>query len=146
MEELLELRTAIKEHRYIDALWLVDEIETMSKEDKLNKMGSYLAVLLMHLIKQHAEKRSTRSWERSIKNAVYEINRTNKRRKAGGHYAGKTQLKELIEEVYLHAVTEATFEAFEGQYTEKELSEKINEREIKQKALALIVQESEIPF
>jgi hypothetical protein len=37
----------------------------------------------MHLIKQQAENRTTRSWEVSIRNFVREIQRENKRRKSG---------------------------------------------------------------
>jgi len=39
----------------------------MSKDDKLNKIFSFsIMILIIHLIKQQAEKRTTRSWEVSI--------------------------------------------------------------------------------
>jgi hypothetical protein len=69
MEELLLLRQFIEEKQYDKALEIVDELEEMSREDKLNKIYSYAIILLLHLIKQEAEKRSTRSWEFSIYNA-----------------------------------------------------------------------------
>ena len=94
MEELLMLRQYIQEQNYEKALELVGELEEMSKEDKLNKIYSYAVILLLHLIKQEAEQRSTRSWEFSIYNATKEIKRVNKRRKSGGYYAA-----ELIEGV-----------------------------------------------
>ena len=89
MEELLELRKSIKSGNYTKALEIVDELEAMSKEDKLDKIYGYTIILLLHLIKQDAEKRTTQSWEVSIKNSVERINRINKRWKSGGYYAQK---------------------------------------------------------
>jgi hypothetical protein len=86
MEELLELKRLIYRGDIQDALLLIDEMEEMSKEDKINKIYSYCIVLLTHLIKQNAEKRSTRSWQVSIDLAVDRIQRINKRHKAGGTY------------------------------------------------------------
>ncbi|HEY9768238.1 MAG TPA: DUF29 family protein [Coleofasciculaceae cyanobacterium] len=83
MEELIELRKSIQEQNYPKALQIVDELEEMSLENKLNKIYSYMIVLFLHLIKQEAEKTLTRSWELSIVNSVKQINRTNSR-KAGG--------------------------------------------------------------
>ena len=40
MEELLELRRSIDERRYVDALLIVDELEEMSRDDKINRMDS----------------------------------------------------------------------------------------------------------
>lgn len=44
MEELFELRTAIEEHRYSDALRLIDEMEEMSRDEKINKVDSYVII------------------------------------------------------------------------------------------------------
>ncbi len=77
MEELLELRICLEQHRYDDALAIVSELEEMSKEDKINKIGSFVKILLIHIIKRHVEQRTTRLWDTSIANAVYEIRRTN---------------------------------------------------------------------
>lgn len=86
MEELLELRELLQQGKVDEALLLVDELEDMSLSDKINKIDSYGVILLVHLIKQQAEKRSTRSWEISIENAAREISKLNKCRKAGGYY------------------------------------------------------------
>ncbi|NEQ12218.1 MAG: DUF29 domain-containing protein, partial [Moorea sp. SIO4E2] len=86
MEELTLLRQLIEEKKYHKALEIVDELEEMSREDKLNKIYSYAVILLLHLIKQEVEKRTTRSWEFSIYNASKNIKRVNKRRKSGGYY------------------------------------------------------------
>ena len=68
MYELEELRKRIEEQDYVAALQIVDQLDEMSKEDKLNKIYSYMVILLIHLIKQEAEARTTSSWNRSIFN------------------------------------------------------------------------------
>lgn len=70
MEELLELKALLREGKVSAALDLVEELEEMSKTDKLNKIFSYGIILLSHLIKQAAGQRSTRSWEFLIHNLV----------------------------------------------------------------------------
>jgi hypothetical protein len=139
MEELLTLRQHLENHDYDAALAIVAELETMSKEDKLNKIYSFAVVLLIHLIKQAAEQRSTRSWEFSIYNATKEIKRINKRRKTGGYYASPEELQEIIEDAFDTALKKAALEAFEGQYTEQELAQKITENEVKSQALQAII-------
>jgi len=139
MEELYELRSYIEQGRYPEALVLLGEMEEMSREDKINKIGSFLVVLLLHLIKQHVEKRSPRSWEVSIRNAVSEIGLTNKRRKAGGHYLTGEELRDAIEERYASALRLASLEAFEGRYDPPDLAEMVDEAQIKAEALTLIL-------
>ena len=139
MEEIAELRTYLEQGRYSDALTLVGEMDEMSRDDKINKIMSYVEILLIHLIKQHAEKRSVRSWEISIRNSIRAIERSNKRRKAGGCYLTKDELQEAIDEIYQTALDMASLEAFEGQYDELELATKIDEKQIKKEALNLIL-------
>ena len=88
----MELRQAISEGRYSDALHIVDELDEMAKDDKANKVFSFAEILLIHLIKQVAEQRPTRSWDGSIEHAVYQIKRVNKYRKSGGHYMSNEEL------------------------------------------------------
>jgi hypothetical protein len=138
MEELIELRQYIEAHNYDKALELVADLEEMSKEDKLNKIYSYGIVLLVHLIKQQAEKRSTRSWEFSIYNAVKEIQRVNRRRKAGGNYANEAELVDLLLDGFETAIRKAALEAFEGQYSDQELRAMVDPEHIQAQALELI--------
>ena len=70
MEELFSLKELLLSGNVTDALVLVEELTEMSKDDKLNKIFSFGKILLLHLIKQAAEKRKTRSWDLSIANAV----------------------------------------------------------------------------
>ena len=100
MEELWELKEFLLGGNISDALLLVEEMTEMSKDDKLNKIFSFSIVLLRHLIKQQAEKRSTKSWETSIFNTVKQIQRSNKRRKVGGDYLTQAELRETLEDAY----------------------------------------------
>jgi hypothetical protein len=136
MNELQQLREKIENQDYQGALEIVNELEEMSVEDKLNKIYSYMVILLVHLIKQEAENRSTNSWDRSIFNSVKYINKTNKRRRSGGYYADSLTLHEIIDEAYSHALQEAAFEAFEGKLSVLELGAKVDEQKIKMKAIA----------
>jgi hypothetical protein len=140
MDELLELRAHIEQGRYPEALALVGELEEMSRDDKINKIESFLCVLLIHLIKQRAEQRTTRSWEVSIKNALDAIARTNKRRKSAGYYLSKEDIEEAIDEVYPTALRQASLEAFEGRYDEDELAAKFDEGALKVEALAGVLE------
>ncbi len=138
MNELQELREKIENQDYQGALSIVNDLEEMSVEDKLNKIYSYMIILLVHLIKQEAEARTTSSWDRSIFNSVKYINRTNKRRRSGGYYANSETLNEIIEEAYDHALQEASFETFEGKIDARELGAKVDPDRIKLKAIAFL--------
>jgi len=141
MEELITLRKYIEAGDYTKALEIVGELEEMSKEDKLNKIYSYAVILLVHLIKQQAEKRTTRSWDVSINNSVRQIKRTNKRRKSGGYYASADELIETIEEAFEAAIDRAALEAFEGRHDTNELKQMIDVAIVKEVALNLIAYE-----
>ena len=139
MEELFELRTHIEKGRYAEALGLLGEMEEMSREDKINKIESFLDVLLIHLIKQQAEKRTTRSWNASVHNALRQIEKTNKRRKSGGYYLSEDELKASAEESYRASLKYASVEAFGGAFHEAELARMVDEAQIKKEALELIL-------
>lgn len=138
MEELIKLRESIKKQDLVTALQIVDELEEMSVEDKLNKIFSYMIVLLLHLIKEDAEKRLTKSWKLSINNSVKQINRTNKRRKSRGYYAKKSDLIEIINDAFELALEGAAIEAFGGAYDEPELLNLIDVERVKDKAISLL--------
>lgn len=139
MEELCTLKELLLKGDIKGSLALVEELEEMSRDDKINNIRSYAVILLLHLIKQQAEKRTTRSWEVSLRNSVREIQRKNKRRKAGGYYLTTEELVETLEEAYLNALDEASLEVEEGRYEPEELEKLINKEEILNHALALIL-------
>lgn len=138
MEELILLRESIEKHDFATALQIVDDLEEMSVEDKLNKIFSYMVILLLHLIKEDAEKRLTKSWKLSINNSVKQINRTNKRRKSGGYYAKKDELFEIVNDAFELALEGAAIEAFGGAFDEQKLLSMIDVEKIKNKAISLL--------
>ncbi len=138
LDELDELREAIKSGDYSQALALIDELDEMSRDDKINKIGSYMRVLLIHLIKQTAEQRSTRSWDASINAALRQIARTNQRRRLGGYYLDDYSLAEALAEVWPDALEWAAMEAFEGVYSMAELNEMVDMQSLLADALERI--------
>src|SRR5436190_20602607 len=96
MEELDELRMLVCHGDYEAALALIDELDAMSRDDKLTKIEGYMQILLVHCIKQAAEQRTTRSWDVSIAEAARRIAKVNKRRKAGGWYLLTEDLQDTL--------------------------------------------------
>jgi predicted alpha/beta-fold hydrolase len=139
MEELMTLKELLHQGKITEALELVEELEEMSKNDKLNKIFSFGIILLLHLIKQAAEKRSTRSWETSILNCVKQIQRSNRRPKAKGTYLTEEELLETLQDAYESALREAALEAFEGRYEAEELGEFVSREEVVFRAMDLIL-------
>lgn len=134
MIELQELRKKIEAQDYLGALEIVNELEEMSVEDKINKIESYMVILLLHLIKQKAENRTTSSWNRYICNSTKAINKTNKRRKAGGFYLNNETLQNLLKE----NLEDAAYEAFEGKLSISELKSKFDSNAVLTDAFQLI--------
>ncbi|WP_413173979.1 DUF29 family protein [Anabaena azotica] len=142
MEEILTLKNLLLQGDFQGALTIVEELEEMSRNDIIKTIRSYAVIVLIHLIKQQAENRSTRSWEVSIRNSVREIQRENKRRKSGVYYLTKEELLETLEEAYLNAIDEASLEVKEGLYEAEELEKLVNKLEIINHALDLILQDN----
>ena len=141
MEELLELKTLLIGGNISEALILVEEMTEMSKDDKLNKIFSFGIILLLHLIKQQAEKRTTRSWDVSIRNSVRQIQRSNKRRKANGNYLTPEELQETLLDAYKSALDKAALEAFEGIYEAEAIAAMVDRNFILNEAMQLITAE-----
>ena len=139
MDELMELRQAVTEGRYADALHIIDELDEMARDDKTSKIFSFMEILLIHLIKQRAEEKTTRSWDNSINHSVYQIKRINKRRKAGGHYLDDGEFLETIQDAFPLALARAAEEAFGGAYSDEQLLSKINQHQLIADAMRLIV-------
>jgi hypothetical protein len=138
MEEILTLKSLLLQGNITEALAIVEELEEMSREDKINNIRNYAKVLLLHLIKQQAEHRTTRSWDVSIRNCVREIQIKNKRRKSGGYYLTSEELRLVFEEAYPSALDNASLEVEEGRYEVEELESKIDQNVIIDHALNLI--------
>jgi len=144
MEELLQLRDHLEHQRYAEALDLLGEMEEMSRDDKINKIYSFTVILLLNLIKQSAEKRTTSSWDLSIWNAKTQIRRVNQRRKAKGTYVSTAELREIVTEAYVEALKRAAVEAFGGAYSETALGALVDQGAIEAQALALVMSSGEL--
>lgn len=138
MEELLALKALLLKGDIKGSLAIVEDLEDMSKNGIISTIRSYAVILLLHLIKQQAENRTTRSWDVSIRNSVREIQRKNKRRKASGYYLNDEELRETLNDAYLNALDEASLEIDEGHYEPEEIELKINKQKILEYAFDLI--------
>ncbi len=140
MEELFALRRYLEAGDLDAALMLLDEMEEMSRDDKITKAMSYMRVLLVHLIKRAVEQRTTKSWDESIAETLDRIVTVNKRRKAGGYYLDESTLVEALAETYPSALRWAAREAFEGIYTAEQLATMHDQEQMLAEAFALLQQ------
>ncbi len=138
MEEILALKDLLLRNDIPGALVIVEELEEMSRGDIFRVIRGHAIILLMHLIKQQVENRSTRSWNVSIRNSIVEIQEENKRPKSKGYYLNEEELLEVLEKAYLPAINKASLEVDEGIYESKELERRVNKTEIINQALYLI--------
>ncbi|MBD2625322.1 hypothetical protein [Trichormus variabilis] len=90
---------------------------------------------LLYLIKQEIEKRTTRSWDVSIRNAILEIQNLNARPKSKGTYLDDSELCESLESAYRQAINQASLEINEGQYDSSELQQMVNKQDICNRAM-----------
>lgn len=130
MEELLELKDRLLQGDIPGALVIVGDLEEMSRDDKVSNIRIVANILLLHLIKQQAESRTTRSWNVSIRNSALEIQSKNKRRKAGGHYLQPEELRSALEEAYEPALNTASLEVAEGLYDPETLATRVDRDKI----------------
>ncbi|MEG4114802.1 MULTISPECIES: DUF29 family protein [unclassified Microcoleus] len=143
MEELLTLKSLLLKGDIPGSLAIVEELEEMSKKDIIKTIRSYAVILLLHLIKQQAENRTTRSWDISIRNSVLEIQEENKRPRGAGFYLPLEELLIVLEMAYRQAINKASLEVEEGRYEPRELSQLVNQEALINQAITLISQEAE---
>jgi hypothetical protein len=139
MEELLELHDAITQHRYNDALDIVEDMTNMAQKDILDTISSFVRVLLIHLIKSHVEQKMTRSWQNSLYFALDEIQKRNKRNKANGVYLNKEDFVAMIDDRFAISLRIASAEALEGKYSLREFTKLVNAEAVKAQALDYIL-------
>jgi hypothetical protein len=138
-EELEQLRQYLETGQLDAAFGLLDEMDEMSRDDKIHKIQGYMHVLLIHLIKQAAEHCTTPSWDRTIRNALFWIPRINRRRKAGGWYIPADDLQEALADVYEHALDSAAAEALGGTHTAARLGALIDRERVLAQAYEMII-------
>jgi len=135
MEELETLRHYLEAGDLSGALTVLDEMEAMSQEDRVNRVHSYLVVLLVHLIKEVVEQRTTRSWQNSIRLALHQIEHHNKRRKAGGYYVPAAEMPELVAEALDTAILVAATEILAGTLSPEEIEGRLDRQALIAEAL-----------
>jgi hypothetical protein len=138
MEEILTLKELLLKGDIPGSLAIVEELEEMGRKDIYKTIRSYSIVLLIHLIKRQVEKRTTRSWDVSIQNAIFEIRDENKRPCSQSYYLSPEELDEVLEVAYKQAINKASLEVSEGIYEAKELEKLANKEEILNQAMELI--------
>lgn len=138
MEEILTLKELLLKGDIPGSLAVVEELEEMGRKDIVKTIRSYSIVLLIHLIKRQVEKRTTRSWDVSIQNAIFEIRDENKRPRSQSYYLSPEELEEVLEVAYKQAINKASLEVLEGIYEAKELEKLANKEEILNQAMDLI--------
>ncbi|MEL7038076.1 MAG: DUF29 family protein [Cyanobacteria bacterium J06592_8] len=138
MEEILELKELLLKGDINTSLTLVNELEEMGRKDIISNIRSYAIILLLNLIKQQVENRSTRSWDVSIRNSVLEIQDLNERPKSKGVYLNTEELNQILEKAYLPAINKASLEVEEGRYDSRELEQKVDRVEILNQAMNLM--------
>ena len=137
-QELMDLKTSIREGRYADALLIVDELEGMSKQAILRNINAFLKILLIHLIKNQVEQRLTGSWASSIRNSVLEIKDLNIKGNKTSYYVNQDEWEIFIESVLMAAIADASEEVMNGIYNELELAEMLDRDQLMQSTMALL--------
>ena len=138
MEELLELKALLLKGDIKGSLAILENLEDMSKNGIISTIRSYAVILLLHLIKQQAENRTTRSWDVSIRNSVREIQRQNKRRKAAGYYLSDEELTDTLNDAYLNALDAASLEVESGRYQSEQIEAIIDKNKLISDSFLLI--------
>lgn len=138
MEELAKLRELLLHGEIENALLLVEDLEEMGKKGLTSNIPSYAKVLLLHLIKQQLEQRSTKSCDASIRNAITEIKYLNQRTKSRGSYLNNEELRCAILDAWDSAVTYASVEAASGSYSIRQIEHMVNKSKIIEKAYQLL--------
>jgi uncharacterized protein DUF29 len=142
VDEYQQLSDLILAGKYPEALTLLAELDEMGRDDKLSKIGSYARILLVHLVKRAAERETTASWERSIRESVRQVGKTNRNRKTKTERFTRDELAEVLDEEWEAALEDAAFELNSGplgvRYSEDELERRVGRDAILAEALALL--------
>lgn len=130
MDELHELREYVLQGQTREALHLIDELDAMSRHSTVSNLVSFLMLALTHLMKMDVEKRLTRSWQNSIRNALLEIKDRNLMGNKASYYLRLEDWDEYIDTAYIKALSNASTEAFGGKYKSSELKVLINRERV----------------
>ncbi|OCR01718.1 hypothetical protein BCD67_13945 [Oscillatoriales cyanobacterium USR001] len=130
VQELIDLRNCILAGKNEEAIAIVDELEGMSKQATLRNIGSFLIILLIHLIKNQVEQRLTNSWATSIANSVRGIKKLNLKDNKTSYYINADEWEPFFEDELEAAIREASREVLEGKLSRVQLSQRVDREEI----------------
>ena len=130
IQELTDLRNSILEERYADALVLLDRLDGMSKQAKIDAIESFLVRMLIHLIKNQMEQRLTNSWAASIRGSLVEIKKINLQDNRIAYYIQQDEWETMLEDAIEVAISDASVEVFDGAYTPFQISEMVDRERI----------------
>ena len=133
-QELIELRQSILEHRYDDALEIIDDLEEMSKQATLRKIEAFLVRLCIPLIKNQIEQRFTNYWIASISDSVIQIAKLNIKANQKFYYIQADDWLEYLEEAVAmaaptsatNAIRPASADIFAGTLKPSQVSQRLN--------------------
>lgn len=114
IQELADLKASLLEGRYQDALTLVEQLDGMSRQAKIDAIESQLVRMLIHLVKNQLEQRLTNSWAASIRGALVEIKRLNLQDNRISTYIKQNEWQSLMEDALESAISDASVEVFPG--------------------------------
>ncbi|MGL6343335.1 MAG: DUF29 family protein, partial [Waterburya sp.] len=136
MEEIIELKQSIISHDWEKSLAIIEELEEIGRQDKINNLQSFLVILLIHLIKVQVEKRVTTSWRNSIINSLLEIQKRNHLGKKS-HYIKPRDWENSFQQSLPIALIKASQEVFGGIDLD-ELISSIDKQMLKDKTFKLL--------
>ncbi|MEK0181470.1 MAG: DUF29 family protein [Oscillatoriales cyanobacterium] len=139
VQELIDLKICILEGRNEDALAIVDELEGMSKQATLRNIGSFLLILLIHLIKNQVEQRLTNSWAASIANSIRGIKKLNLKDNKTSYYINDSEWEPFLFDELEAAIREASREVLEGKLSRAQLNLRVDREQIMAIATGLLL-------
>jgi len=141
VEELLELKDRLLHGDIPSAIAIVEDLEEMGRKAIVRIIRSYGVVLLVYLIKQDIEDRTTKSGDVSIRNSILEI-RSENQRSPGSFYLSSPELRQVLVDAYQRAINQASLEVAGGDYTVRELEQRLDRDKIVDRALDLITNDT----
>ena len=119
------------------AIALLEKLDELSRKSTIRIIKIHMVVLLVHLIKQQAEGRTTKSWECSIANAVADIQWENQR-SSGSTYLTVEELEAIFLRAWPTALRHAAIEVDAGIHSDRELDLIVGRDVIRLRALSLV--------
>jgi hypothetical protein len=138
IQELSDLRASILEGRYADALTLLEQLDGMSRQAKLDAIESFLVRMLIHIIKNQLEQRLTNSWVASIRGSLVEIKKLNLQDNRTTYYVKHDEWLPMLEDALELAISDASVEVFNGAYTPFQVAEMVDRTQVIQVAQSLL--------